>query len=346
MKLHLLTRYSPLGASSRLRFFQFVPFLLQSGIDTVCSSFFDDGYLQNLYAGKKRQLLPLFSYYRSRWKYLRSIPDGDPLIIEYELLPHLPYCVEKYFLKHNPYILNFDDAVDLHYQKLPVLKNKYPQLIARAAGVIVANDLLLEKFSRYNTNIVKMPTIPPESIRPGTEKNGKLTLVWTGTPVTAKFLDVCAEALQQAAETVDFELLIVGSDRRIPGVNCRNIPWSEENEVEALQQAHAGIMPLTDTPFARGKSAYKLICYLRAGIPGIASPVGENCKVIRQAENGFLVQNTGEWVTAIRQLADPVCREKLSSQAKIDAAGYELKNHAQMLTSFIAKAMKQAKDGK
>jgi glycosyltransferase involved in cell wall biosynthesis len=335
MKIAMFCRYSELGASSRLRFFQFVPFLEKAGLEVDRFSFFDDEYLQNLYHGQGRNFWSTVKFYRRRFREMRDLPDGIPVMIEYELLPYLPYCCEEKFLKKHPYILNFDDAVDLKYASKPLLKNKFPQLLSHAAGVIAANDMLLEKFSRFNSNILKLPTIPPAAIIPGENKPEKLTLVWTGTPVTVKFLLERGEALRQAAGQTDFELLIVGGGTAVPGVNCRLIPRSEENEAAALKQAHAGIMPLPDTPFARGKSAYKLICYLRAGIPGIASPVGENCRVIRHDENGFLAESDQNWVDAITAMADPALRNKLADGAAEDALKYDLPANAALLKGFI-----------
>lgn len=321
MKIDFFTRYSYCGASSRLRFMQFIPLLEKSGFEIHCSSFFDDAYLQKLYSGKKRNILSLLKYYRNRKKQMRLSSDGTPAVIEYELLPYLPYCCEAAFLKKHPYILNFDDAVDLHYENLPFLKNKYPHLIANAAGIITANDMLTEKYRRWNSNILKLPTIPPSVITCGDQKPDRLTVIWTGTPVTYKFLAGRSAALQLAAEHIDYELLIVaGKDLPpIPGVKCRMLDWSEQLEAEALASAHFGIMPLPDTPFARGKSAYKLICYLRAGIPGIASPVGENCNVISEGETGFFAVSDEDFLAAFQKLADPQVRAGM--QKKLNEAG-------------------------
>ena len=335
MKLGILTRYSDLGASSRLRFTQFVPFLKNSGFEILADAFFDDDYLQRLYSGKKRKFSALLRYYSGRRKFLNSLPGGIPLLIEYELFPHLPWCVEKSFLKNHPYILNFDDAVDIHYEKLPILKNKYPQLISHASGIICANEILKEKFSRYNSNILLAPTIPPAEIKPGKEKSEKLTLVWTGTPVTGKFLLERAAALQLAAKKTAFRLLTVGCEINIPGVETTFIPWSASAEALALSQAHAGIMPLPDTPFARGKSAYKLICYLRAGIPGIASPVGANKQVIQDGFNGFLVNSDTEWVEAISKLNDHTVYDRLASGALTAGKAFLPEDAAGKLLDFI-----------
>ena len=336
-RLALFTRYDSLGASSRLRFRQFIPFMEKAGFEVAYFPFFDDGYLENLYAGKKRNWQQIAAAYGRRIRDMRTLPPGTACLIEYELLPFLPFFAESVFLKKHPYILNFDDAVDLHYARIPLLKNKYPRLITNAAGIITANELLTGKFGGYNPQLLKLPTVPPETIKPGKNKPEKLTLVWTGTPVTYQFLLQRHEALLLAGRKTDFELLIVGGDptRPLSGVNCRYIRWSETAEAEALSAAHAGIMPLPDTPFARGKSAYKLLCYLRAGIPGIASPVGENCRVITGNVNGFLVQSDEEWAEAITTLNDPSCREKLSAGAILSGEKYLPETAAEQLCRFI-----------
>lgn len=344
MKIDFWTRYSTLGASSRLRFYQFIPLLTEYGYDAECFPFFDDPYLEKLYAGKRHSVTEIFKYYRRRKKQLAAAAPDTPAVIEYELLPFMPFFMEAGFLKNRRYILNFDDAVDLHYAKNPLLKNKYPKLISHAAGIITANELLLEKFAVFNKNIIKLPTVPPSDISPAEpEKKGDiLTLVWTGTPVTYRFLRERSDALQLAASKTGFKLLIVGGnpDDPINNVDCQYIPWSPANECNALSRAHAGIMPLPDTPFARGKSAYKLLCYLRAGIPGIASPVGENCRVIRNNENGFLAESDEQWAEAISRLAMPDIREKLSAAACADGKNYQPENAAKVMADFFDRTLK------
>ncbi len=337
MKIDLWTRYSKLGASSRLRFFQYVPLLAERGIECGVHNFFDDRYLQELYSGKRRAFSGVVKSYCRRWRDMRAAERGVPAVIEYELLPFLPYCMEKGFLKKHPYILNFDDAVDLHYRKNRFLRSKYPLLLSNASGIIVANEVLYKRFCRFNPNIIKIPTVPPEAVKPGRNKPERLTLVWTGTPVTYEFLYARRKALALAAEQVDYELLIVGAPDapQVSGVKCRYLPWSQENECAALEAAHAGIMPLPDTPFARGKSAYKLICFLRAGLPGIASPVGENCRVIENGVNGFLAGSDQEWAAAIAVLADENRRSTLMEAAEKSSEKYALAPGAEKLAGFI-----------
>ena len=48
MKVVFFTRYDTLGASSRLRFLQFIPFLEKSGFEVEVFPFFDNSYLTGL----------------------------------------------------------------------------------------------------------------------------------------------------------------------------------------------------------------------------------------------------------------------------------------------------------
>ena len=74
---------------------------------------------------------------------------------------------------------------------------------------------------------------------------------------------------------------------------------------------------LHDTPWERGKCAYKLLQVMAAGKPVIASPVGANRQVVRHGVNGFLAETTEEWTDALRKLAaDPELRRRMGEEAR------------------------------
>lgn len=82
-------------------------------------------------------------------------------------------------------------------------------------------------------------------------------------------------------------------------------PWSLDREVELIQQFSVGVMPLPNTPCARGKCAYKLIQCMACAIPVIASPIGANVDAVPPS-CGILASSSDEWPAAFRQLAaDP-----------------------------------------
>lgn len=49
----------------------------------------------------------------------------EKLLIEYELLPELPYGIEARFLRGRRYVLNFDDDVWIKYEGRGRLADKY-----------------------------------------------------------------------------------------------------------------------------------------------------------------------------------------------------------------------------
>ena len=342
--LSIWCRYGELGASSRLRFRQFVPELEKAGWTAEMHNFFDDDYLKRLYSGggksKKSYILALFRRIRE----LCTLPVDVPLFIEYELLPFMPYWMEKLFIGKRRYILNFDDAVDLRYNKIPLLRSKYPRLIANAAGVIVANDELLERFSKYNPAVFKLPTVPPPAPEGAVpEKYGSLRIGWIGTPVTYKFLQNHLAVLQAMYAYHPFELLVIAREDLppLPGIPAKYLNWSQETEHHWLQSCHVGIMPLDDSDFARGKSAFKLIQYLRAGIPAIASAVGENNQVIRQGKTGFCAANPEEWLAAWQNLADEQNRTMMKEAIFAEAEKYSFERNSAELISIINKCLKK-----
>lgn len=335
--LTMWTRYAGLGASSRLRFMQFIPVLERAGYQVTCDNFFDDEYLRNLYLSGSKSLTALFRAWGRRRDAMRRSKPEIPALIEYELLPYLPYFMEKKFLARRKYVLNFDDDVTVRYRKFPHLRRKYFQLASHAAGVIVANAVLQKLFAPYNRNILYLPTVPPPLPETSVAKAENFTLVWIGTPVTFAFLQERRRALQLAAAQLDFKLLIVGGNAVIPGVDCELIPWSETAEAAALARAHAGIMPLPDTPFARGKSAYKLLRYMQAGLPAVASPVGENCRVLTP-ECGILAQSDAEWVAALTALADRKKRQQLAAGAYAAREKYSFAAAGEKLVGFLARS--------
>ena len=94
-------------------------------------------------------------------------------------------------------------------------------------------------------------------------------------------------------------------------------------------------MPLNDDPFSRGKSAFKLIQYLAAGIPAIASPVGENQVVLRDGETGLFADSPEEWADAMRRLTDEHVRETMAANARRAAGEYSIQKYAPELIECL-----------
>mgnify|MGYP000555957445 CR=1 FL=1 len=110
MKMALLTRYDRLGASSRVRMLQQVPYLQDAGIEPVAFPLFENAYLTRLYAGKPTAMAMARALMR-RLADLRRLSGIDLLWIEKELMPWLPFAFERRLMPRTvPYALDFDDV--------------------------------------------------------------------------------------------------------------------------------------------------------------------------------------------------------------------------------------------
>src|SRR5262249_43937658 len=128
---------------------------------------------------------------------------------------------------------------------------------------------------------------------------------WIGHPVTTKYLPLVAEPLRKLSSTRGARFVTVGAGPvELPGVRHESHKWAESTELQHLASFDAGIMPLTDDEWARGKCGFKLVQYHAMGIPSVASPVGANATIIEDGVTGFLAQSPEQWIASLTRLAD------------------------------------------
>ena len=313
-RILLLSRYTHLGASSRLRFFQYLPYLEKMGFSFTIRPFFGDNYLAGLYNGK----MPLFSVMKSyiaRVVTMLGAKRFDAIWMESELFRWLPALVEKAFLPSGvPLVVDYDDAIFDWYktQRFPgisrLLGKKIDLIMKMADLVVVGNDYLSDyAHSAGAKRIEKVPTVVDVEryfVR-DRESNRPLTVGWIGTPVTAKFLTHISEALQAVVNKCGVNIVAVGAKpQQWDGLPVEVRPWQESTEVAEIQDFDVGLMPLPDEPYERGKCGYKLIQYMACGKPVVASPVGVNAEIVQHGENGFLAKTTDEWIDALSRLLE------------------------------------------
>ena len=286
----------------------YIPYLEEAGFAVQSDSFYSGNYLEKLYRTGRRDPLELAGALIKRLCRAGNLPES--LWIEYELLPYLPFAVENFLLGKRRYVLNFDDDIFLRYGREP---NKLDRLTAGAAGVICANDHLLERVSRHQKNVLKVPTaLDLAKYRRAAETKAhplpeKPVAVWIGTPVTYRYLQNAAEQLRAMYRVRPYELRVIASAELPPidGLEMQFFNWSEDTEAQLIAEADFGIMPLpADDAFAGGKSAYKIIQYFGCGLPVIASPVGENYRVLTP-DCGILASSPEEWAEAVKHITAP-----------------------------------------
>jgi glycosyltransferase involved in cell wall biosynthesis len=86
-----------------------------------------------------------------------------------------------------------------------------------------------------------------------------------------------------------------------------------------------------------GKCGFKILQYMAAGLPVIASPVGANAELVREGITGFLPKSPDDWPAAIAALAkDPALRARMGTAAReLAATHYTLERAADEWTRIL-----------
>ncbi|WP_155947561.1 glycosyltransferase [Microbacterium sp. MRS-1] len=211
------------------------------------------------------------------------------------------------------------------------------RLLSRSANyVVVTHEELLRTLPRPHGRVQILNTTDGDFSRrlvEGAEKDRiraletELRIVWIGSSSGLRDLESILPQLDRAAQRIRSELgkrVVLRVVCNLPlspvdvqHLNVDNVRWARSTAVDIAMSSHVGVMPLLPSKFARGKGAFKLIQYMAAGLPVIASQVGHNSRVVRDGVGGWLVadgdvvgweervvalaRNSGLWVDASRE---------------------------------------------
>lgn len=333
MRVLLLSRYGSLGSSSRLRHYQFLPFLKAQGISVDVAPLLSDRYLTTLYGEGRRSPGAILAAYATRIPRLLTARRYDLLWIEKEVLPWLPPVLERLLLAMAPpYVVDFDDAWFHQYDQhrlgivRRLLGDKLDRLMRGAALVTVGNPYLEARAHAAGaSSVLILPTVVDPARYPTTapmDGRSRTTIGWIGSPSTSPYLDLLRGPLEtlDARGVADVALIGAAPDA-LAGLPVRRLTWTEDSEAANILGFDIGVMPLADTPWERGKCGYKLIQYMACARPVVASPVGVNRSIVEHGVNGFLAETPEEWLQALDRLcADPALRRRMGAagRAKVE----------------------------
>lgn len=328
LKILFFPKYTRLGASSRLRTYQYTPYLEEQGIKCEYSPLFDDKYLQRLYQKKRSNKLSIIIAYLNRLLKLLTIPRYDLIVIEKELFPYLPAFAEQVLsLLKIKYVVDYDDAIfhnyDLHSNKLvrTLLGRKIAQVMKGSTLVVVGNAYLENYAQRAGARqITVIPTvIDTDSYTvKSCEEQDNVIIGWIGSPVTLKYVRNIVPVLKELSSSYPLKLHIIGGKSGVGFEGHEEVlDWSETTEASLIKQFDIGIMPLNDDAWEKGKCGYKLIQYMGCGLPVVGSPVGVNEEIIRDGVNGYKAADLESWKKSLEALVtDKELRKTLGKQGR------------------------------
>jgi glycosyltransferase involved in cell wall biosynthesis len=354
LKVLALTKYGQLAASSRHRFFSFIPHLATRGVTVTAAPLLSEAYVERLFSGKGIDPADVCSSFLRRLGALISAHDYDVLWIEGELFPRLPAVAERILASVGPpYVVDLDDAIFHTYDRHPwplirqLLGRKIDVVLSHAAAVTAGNEYLADRALKARARrVVVVPTAVDDGAYARVSRSGvdTLTFGWIGSPATQHYLDTIQAELQQVAGSLGAKIKLIGARQdKFSYADVELRQWNEESEIEELSTCDIGLAPLFDGPWERGKCGLKAIQYMAAGMPVLAADVGALSSIVVHGETGFLYLNGKEFTAFAQQLAaDPGLRRQMGNAGRRRVAGeYSVHRWVETLQEVLTSAARK-----
>lgn len=364
MKVLFLTQYDRSGPSSRVRVYQFLPLYQAAGISCTIKPLITGEVKEKLnvlltstsFFARAKLCLYILWRFLGRYVDVLSASRYDVVVVQKDVLPFGLNLLLR--LVNAQFIYEFDDAI---WQPSPnsnersfILKlifryrrHLFHTMLRTARAVIAENSYLAAYARRFSKDVVMMsaPIDTNKYVRQPQPKDKPLVIGWLGTPMTSHLLEALRGPLTKLAKDIPIELHnVAGNPIAFPGVSVKNIPWSEEREVEYLSAFDIGVMPLDDDKFNEGRLGYKMLLYGSMGIPTVADDVGLNREVIEDGINGYLVKGEKQWYDRLFMLArDAALRSRMGAEARPRIARFDIHACARQCLALFARVSESAR---
>lgn len=334
MKILFLVPY-PLkeAPSQRFRFEQYFTHLIKQGHSYQVQSFLDSSNWNCFYHPGRSfdKLRAILKGFFKRVFILLKLKGFDFVFIHREATPVGPpafeWLISKVFKKK--IIYDFDDAIWLTDRKNESWTLRFSKWRSKVAYIcrwshrISAGNAYLCDFARaHSNNVVYNPTtIDTEALHNRNlyqidKDETKITIGWTGTQSTLKYLNSIVSVIQQLQMENDFRFLVIANQK--PDLVLQSLdflPWSLKNEIPDLIQIDIGIMPLPNDKWTNGKCGFKALQYMALEIPAVVSAVGVNNHIIDDGVNGYLCSSETDWYLRLNALLKNKALRKRMGQA-------------------------------
>jgi glycosyltransferase involved in cell wall biosynthesis len=255
----------------------------------------------------------------ARRNLLRSATEYDAVLLQRKLLDPSDARLLRRSVRRIYY--DVDDAVMYHAG--PVgwwsqfrTTRRFHATAAIVDRVVAGNEYLADIFRARGCAVTVLPSV----VDPGRYdvKRHKETesprLVWIGSRSTLPYVREHLAALERASDDVGGLKLVTIADQTIEKsrLPIEHVPWSAAAEAASLVGGDIGIAPTPSDRWTLGKCGFKIVQYMAAGLPVVASPVGANAEIVQDGVTGYLPARMEDWPDAIARLAhDPNLRARL-----------------------------------
>ena len=272
-----------------------------------------------------------------RWELFRSARDYHAVLLQRKLLDPSDASVLRRHARRIFY--DVDDAVMYHAKPVGWFSRwrttrRFRATAAILDHVVAGNEYLADLFRKQGAPAA---TVLPTVVDPARYQvkvhapTDAPRLVWIGSRSTLPYLRELVPTLDRAARDLPGLRLITIADATVEttAIPVEHVPWTAEGEAAALARGDIGVAPTPCDPWTLGKCGFKIVQYMAAGLPVVASPVGANAEIVREGETGFLPASLDDWPALIAKLAGDASlratmgeagRKRVESQYSIEHA--------------------------
>jgi glycosyltransferase involved in cell wall biosynthesis len=263
-------------------------------------------------AGLSLTLEPLASTFTERVKQLSRSRHGQITLLLRKLLPFWQLAMLRRATR--TLIYDFDDAVYLRDSFHPRGPYSVTRMVRFAATVCLADKVfagnrhLADEAIRHGARrkVSVVPTCVDARQYPVANHHDEMPtrLVWIGSASTMQTLERAKEVLEAIGESTPNAVLRVVCNKfpRFKNLRVEPMRWSSATEGTDLSTSDIGFSWIPDDAWSRGKCGLKVLQYMAAGLPVVASPVGVHEELLED-EGGYLPRRTSEWVETVGRLS-------------------------------------------
>jgi len=327
MKIIFITREGYRLPGARIRCYNFAAELSRLGLETEVLSFSDS--LGALDGDKESSMgmLDKIKYNYLAFKKLSKETGAIFYLQRFNYHAFAPLCA--HWLKKNRIILDLDDwemrEEPKYYLFYPTSKAHYfTRLLARKSIFCVAASFFLKDFlSQFNKKVYYLPSGVDTglfNVNQRHDSSKEVVFSWIGTFHKKEYIENiefaidCFCALRKRYNHIYFDIVGDGIYKQNLEaiVNSHNDPhirlkgWIEPDKMpQYLSGTHIGLFPVVeDNKFNKSKSPTKIFEYFSAGLPVIASNIGEAGHIINDGEDGFLANSREEFISRMQNLIE------------------------------------------
>ncbi len=323
-KICVYVRNARINPSGYYRIYQYAKYLNEDNIlifrNIVSDNIYSKYHFRSYFIDKIIYTLSIF--FRSVFFLFLDnfIEKPDIVIINREICPRRQFFVqkilEKKLIMKTKTIWDFDDDI---LENKEISKKEWDLLQKYSKKIVVLSDYLkMILDSPYRYKVIKLTTTDgdfhyTEDLINIRKKNleSEIKIIWIATASNIANLMVIMPKLEEFSKqmrlscnrSVKLTCVCNKSVSYVPtNFVIKNIVWTRKTALQELQNAHIGIMPLMNKKYSLGKGGFKIIQYMSAGIPVIATDIGINKEIITE-DFGKLADNYDDsWFHGLNKL--------------------------------------------